>query len=235
MPKFVSIVTQKGGAGKSTLTMLYAGYLYYQLDKSVLILDCDYPQHSIADRRLADQESLQDNPVLKEEFEAHGKQAMPIMKLPLSDAPATIQRLKESGSDAIVFLDLPGTMNQSGYAGTIAQLDAAIVPIEVDELSFSSALMTIEVFAKIIEKTGRSFPIYIIWNRVNLSEKKERLEDLQNFIIQYTASKNIPIQILDTRVRQLVVWKNNRSTLKANPQVEEIITELVDKNIFDNE
>ena len=77
--------------------------------------------------------------------------------------------------------------------------------------------------------------MYVIWNRVNLSEKQEKLEALQNFIISHTKARNIPIQILETKVRQLVVWKNNRSTLKANIKVEEIITELLDKKIFDHE
>lgn len=235
MSKLISIVTQKGGAGKSTLTLLFSSFLYYELNREVIVLDCDYPQHSIADRRLADQQSLEDNPALKEEFTAQGKKALPVFKLALSEAPETIRRLKDSDSKDIIFLDLPGTMNQPGYTGTIAQLDAAIIPIEADELSFSSALMTIEVFAKIIEKTARSFPMYVIWNRVNLSEKQEKLEALQNFIISHTKARNIPVQILETKVRQLVVWKNNRSTLKANSKVEEIITELLDKKIFDHE
>lgn len=231
-PKFVSIVTQKGGAGKSTLTLLYASYLYYELGRDVIILDCDYPQHSIADRRLADQNILEESPEARQEFEAQGKELLPILKVPLSDAPQAIQRLKSTVSNSIIFLDLPGTMNQPGYAATIAQLDVAIIPIEVDDLSFSSALMTIEVFAKISEKTGRSFPMHVLWNRVNMSEKKEKLEALEEYIGTFTSEKKIPVQVLDTKVRQLVGWKNNRSTIKAYSQVDEILSELLTKQIL---
>ncbi len=43
-PKFVSICNQKGGIGKSTFTVLMASELHYRLGRSVLVVDCDYPQ-----------------------------------------------------------------------------------------------------------------------------------------------------------------------------------------------
>ena len=38
-PIFVAFATQKGGAGKSTLTTLVASYLHYVIGKKVLALD----------------------------------------------------------------------------------------------------------------------------------------------------------------------------------------------------
>ena len=40
-PVFVAFATQKGGAGKSTLTALTASYLYYLEGVDVLVIDCD--------------------------------------------------------------------------------------------------------------------------------------------------------------------------------------------------
>ena len=50
----VAFSTQKGGAGKTTLTVLVASYLHYELGYDVAVVDCDYPQYSIADMRKRD-------------------------------------------------------------------------------------------------------------------------------------------------------------------------------------
>lgn len=37
----ISICNQKGGVGKSSLTVLLASYLHYTLGHDVLVMDCD--------------------------------------------------------------------------------------------------------------------------------------------------------------------------------------------------
>ena len=44
---YVAISTQKGGAGKTTLTVLVASYLHYVKGYNVAVVDCDFPQYSI--------------------------------------------------------------------------------------------------------------------------------------------------------------------------------------------
>lgn len=39
----VAFSNQKGGVGKSTLTVLVASYLYYEMGVKVAIMDCDSP------------------------------------------------------------------------------------------------------------------------------------------------------------------------------------------------
>ena len=46
--------TQKGGAGKTTLTVLAASYLHYLCGYDVVVIDCDFPQHSISEMRERD-------------------------------------------------------------------------------------------------------------------------------------------------------------------------------------
>ena len=48
-PLFIAFSTQKGGAGKTTLTVLMASYLYYVKGYDVVVVDCDFPQFSIPD------------------------------------------------------------------------------------------------------------------------------------------------------------------------------------------
>lgn len=58
-PKFVAFSTQKGGAGKTTLTVLAASYLYYQKGLKILVVDCDYPQFSIEEMRQRDKDLIE--------------------------------------------------------------------------------------------------------------------------------------------------------------------------------
>ena len=44
----VAVASQKGGVGKSVFTVLLASVLHYRKGLRVAVVDCDYPQHSIA-------------------------------------------------------------------------------------------------------------------------------------------------------------------------------------------
>ena len=64
-PKFVAFSTQKGGAGKTTLTVLAASYLYYVRGLKILVVDCDYPQFSIEEMRERDKDLIECSPIFK--------------------------------------------------------------------------------------------------------------------------------------------------------------------------
>ena len=51
---FVAMSSQKGGVGKSTMTVLLAGYFHYVMGYNVAVVDCDYPQFSIKALRSRD-------------------------------------------------------------------------------------------------------------------------------------------------------------------------------------
>ena len=48
---FIALSNQKGGVGKSTMTVLLASYFHYVMGKRVAVVDCDYPQFSIQSLR----------------------------------------------------------------------------------------------------------------------------------------------------------------------------------------
>ena len=50
-PVRVSVCSQKGGVGKSSLTVLVASWLHYVMKRNVLVVDCDFPQWSIHTQR----------------------------------------------------------------------------------------------------------------------------------------------------------------------------------------
>ena len=39
----IAFSNQKGGVGKSTLTISLASYLHHVIEKNMLVVDCDYP------------------------------------------------------------------------------------------------------------------------------------------------------------------------------------------------
>lgn len=51
---FIALSNQKGGVGKSTMTVLLASYFHYVKGKNVAVIDCDYPQFSIQALRSRD-------------------------------------------------------------------------------------------------------------------------------------------------------------------------------------
>ena len=51
IPVRVSVCSQKGGVGKSSLTVLVASWLHYVMKRNVLVVDCDFPQWSIYTQR----------------------------------------------------------------------------------------------------------------------------------------------------------------------------------------
>src|SRR5699024_11162112 len=80
----ISFATQKGGVGKSTMTSLLASVLHYRLGYNVLIMDCDFPQHSLTKMRERDKRTVMQNEYHKrvalKQFQNISKKAYPIIK-----------------------------------------------------------------------------------------------------------------------------------------------------------
>lgn len=80
----IAFSTQKGGAGKTTLTVLVASYLHYVKGYDVAVVDCDYPQYSIAEMRERDLRMATDDDYYKsmayEQFTRLGKKMYPVIR-----------------------------------------------------------------------------------------------------------------------------------------------------------
>ena len=63
--RFVAFATQKGGIGKSTITALVANYIHNVKGFNVAVIDCDEPQHNIADLRDEEMELIKDSAYFK--------------------------------------------------------------------------------------------------------------------------------------------------------------------------
>lgn len=144
-PKFVAFSTQKGGAGKTTLTVLVASYLYYVKGLKILVVDCDYPQFSIEEMRQRDKDLIECSPRFKKQFSDNLRQTKlapyPLLTAKPEEAMQKVRRIIEAGNEIdIVFFDLPGTVNNRGVVNILNCMDTVIVPVAADKVILESSL-----------------------------------------------------------------------------------------------
>ena len=87
----VAFATQKGGSGKTAITVLVAGYLHYRLGCPLAVIDCDFPQYSLYEMRERDSRAVLENEYLKraayEQMRQPGRAAYPVRKCRVEQAP----------------------------------------------------------------------------------------------------------------------------------------------------
>lgn len=134
----VSIYTQKGGVGKSTMTILLASVLHYRLGFNILVVDCDFPQHSLINMRERDKRSIMESDFHKrlavKQFHAINKKAYPIIKCKAENALEKAFDYSENSAvqPDIIFFDLPGTANTQGVIGALKGMNYIFSPITVE-------------------------------------------------------------------------------------------------------
>lgn len=136
---YVAISTQKGGAGKTTLTVLVASYLHYVKGYNVAVVDCDFPQYSIHDMRKRDMKAVMEDGHYKvlayEQLKRLKKNPYTIRCSRAEDAVKTAENLVAAQPDLdFVFFDLPGTINNADVVQTISQMDYIFTPIIADRV-----------------------------------------------------------------------------------------------------
>lgn len=207
--KFVSISSQKGGVGKTTVNILAASAFHFLAKERVAVIDCDYPQHSLESLRNKELAALQANPVKAAEYQALGYQAYPIVGCEVKEALTVAKEM--DGQFDLVFIDTPGTINVPGLLELWRMLDYVFIPLESDVLSVEATLpfaAALETFVK-GKPNSRLKSYYAFWNKHIKSEKQDfylRTEEL-------FAEQHIPF--LKSRLEHSVNYKKEamRSTM----------------------
>ena len=183
-PVYVAFSTQKGGAGKTTLTVLVASYLHYERGCNVAVIDCDFPQLSIHNMRERDLKvALEDEfyrGMAYEQFSRLDRKAWPVVESSTLNAITDAEQLaEESETDFdIIFFDLPGTMNDENLIHTLAHMDYLIAPIAASRVVMESTLDYLISVRDNIVASGKSNikAMYLLWNLVDGREKSELYE-----------------------------------------------------------
>ena len=178
-PLFVAFSTQKGGAGKTTLTVLTASYLHYVKGYNVAVVDCDYPQFSIADMRKRDVEQVMNDLHYKRMahvlFTQIGKDAYPVEDCTPVEAIGIAEDLQKENEPDFIFFDLPGTLNAAGVVKTLAHMDYIFVPVSADRVVLESTLHFATTLNDNLITTGKTGikGMSLIWNMVDGRERTE--------------------------------------------------------------
>lgn len=176
---FVAFSTQKGGTGKTSVTVLMASYLHYVKGYHVAIIDCDFPQHSIVAERKRDGNLVLTDDYFKrmafDSFSSSGVKAYTVKGSTPENAIRDAQSLIENSQkefDAI-FFDLPGTLNSEGVIKTLAAMDYIFTPISADRLVMESTLQYATMLNDhiISVNKGNLKNLFLFWNMVDNREK----------------------------------------------------------------
>ncbi len=178
---FIAFATQKGGIGKTSVTVLVASYLHYVKGYNVAIVDCDYPQSSIMDIREREIKLIGEDTYFKtlacNHFRRLKKKAYPIVSSNPVDALDDAERMinEEDVKPDIVFFDLPGTLKSDGVVRTLAQMDYIFAPVSADRLVVESTLQFTSMFNENLMTPGiaKAKGLYLFWTMVDGREKSE--------------------------------------------------------------
>lgn len=178
---FAAFYTQKGGAGKSTMTILVASYLHYVKNYNVAVIDCDTPQASICDLREHEIKVINENAYFKSLAYNHflnlGKKSYPVIRSNAGDALDEAERLMrdEAVKPDIIFFDLPGTLKSNDVIKTLSQMDYIFTPISADRLDMESSLQFVTLFNENLITTGiaKTKGLHLFWTKVDGREKNE--------------------------------------------------------------
>ena len=178
-PISISFANQKGGIGKSTLTILAASWLRYVRGLNVLVVDCDFPPTSIYELREREKKAVMGNDayklLLQRQFERLQKKAYPVLRSTPENAETDVRTFLDSEPETydVVLYDLPGTMNTKGVLYTISQLNYLFIPMRADRLVMQSTLNFAQtMYDKFVDNPASNIrDAYLFWNMEDRREK----------------------------------------------------------------
>ena len=141
---FIALSNQKGGVGKSTMTVLLASYFHYVMGKRVAVVDCDYPQFSIQSLRTRDMQNVEKSEYLQrmlyEQHERTGQKAYPVLT---------------SGPDKVL--------------ETIINMDYLFTPVVQDRMVMQSSLSFVGTLQDFIRRYPKAplKGIRLFWNKID--------------------------------------------------------------------
>ncbi|MGV8135968.1 MAG: ParA family protein [Mangrovibacterium sp.] len=157
---------QKGGAGKSTLAMLFANYLTLVKKQKAIILDMDY-QRSILSR-FEESRSLE-NP---EPYE--------VIDVELAEFPAILDLLKEHKEQTVI-IDLPGKIDDDALVPVIQAADLFAIPFAYDKFTYQSTV----IFTLIAVQLNPGAKKVFIPNRLKPSVNYSLMKEINQDFSQY--------------------------------------------------
>lgn len=197
----IAFSNQKGGVGKSTMTIVLASYLHYAKNLNVAVVDCDSPQYSLSNMRERDKQAVMKSDYFKQlmmaQWEKIEKKAYPIISSTPEQARETADKLIEESKEHydLVIIDLPGTVKSQGVFRTIVNMDYVVTPITADRMVMQSSLSFSTTVLDFI-KGKPEIPlrnIIFFWTKMKKSTSTEVFDAYQQILekLELTVMKTI--------------------------------------------
>ncbi|MGJ1311729.1 ParA family protein [Sphingobacterium lactis] len=162
----ILIGNQKGGAGKSTLTLLLANYLTAAHKRKVTVLDMDYQQSVAAKYEKA--RVLDNDPPYE------------VIPVDLTHFPMMLEVLTRNPGETVL-IDLPGKMDDDGLIPVILSGDVILCPFNYDEFSVDSTLL----FAMVAGKINNRAPIVFVPNRIKATVRYDTRKEVDKVLAKF--------------------------------------------------
>lgn len=189
----IIFTSPKGGTGKSTLTLLYANYLFQVFKKKVCILDVD-KNHALSRK------------AKRHPYFGRDGRSFPVMASRMEDIVEARKELKEQTFD-VVLVDLDYALTNR-YLQTLQLADLLVCPYRTDELTLEATL----AFAMLLSLKKINAVTLFVPNRIKQQAEKELIRDIESIL---SGHGEIAPSILDTAVfEQLDFFCNSKSIKK---------------------
>jgi len=126
--KIISIAGEKGGVGKTTLSIMLATNLFHLYSKKVVLMDYDDPQYSVFKKWKRELESI-------EETEKLNLKIYPVEKVSVTNIKEKI--LEYYGKVDYIIVDFHGGLSQEMIQGLMF-IEHIFIPFDHDELEIDS-------------------------------------------------------------------------------------------------
>lgn len=157
---------QKGGVGKSTLTVLSGNFLSMDKRWPVTIIDMDY--------QLSISQKFEKAKVLE------NQEPYDVLPANLENFPMLSTVLTQNKKDAIL-IDLPGKLDDDGLIPVFQSADLVICPFSYDEFTFESTVL----FAVVLKKVKPKVDIVFIPNRIKANVKFEIMSEVNEQLSRF--------------------------------------------------
>lgn len=163
----IIIGNQKGGVGKSMLTLLLANFLTIVKKNKVTVLDLDY-QQSLA-QRFESAKVLENEPPYE------------VVSVPLENFPTVLDIIKSNPKE-IIIIDLPGKLDDPLLKSVYLSCDMLICPFSYDENTITSTIPFVLAMEKLLKN---SKPFVFIPNRIKTGVKYETRDEIDDVLRKF--------------------------------------------------
>lgn len=214
--KIIGLYNIKGGVGKSTIATMLATY-YQEKNQSldVIVIDVD-TQLSIMSKRKSDLN-------LNEQEKFIDLQKTKIFTAIQDDGETDINKLLKSiknTENKLIILDLPGTKTKE-ISMALLQCDIVIVPLAPSYYDFSATLPALALLNELVPNAVK----LILWNKVKSSEKTAYLDAFDEYFKETIKG----FSVLENRLKDIITFKNESSTLISNSKIKALAEEINNK------